>query len=283
MLSRPIRIDRQALSSIPFWSWPSALSVDAPLVAWLWQRFFAQSFAYRLNWHEQAVLVLTVWLIYVVDRIIDSYKLDLQKPHSFRHAFYLKNRLVFVLVAAFALMADIYFIWVGLSNREIIFGLTLFGGVLIYGFVGALGGWARAHKELSIGVLFSLGVNLITLSQGVKPSLIVAMVLFAALASLNCLLIAIWEAKLDQAQGYQSAISQNTNIDKSVSLSLIILALLALLMFSYRANTFYLAILISAITMFYLDKHKAIFSTEVLRLLVDVALLSPIIMVLLRP
>jgi len=278
MLSRPIRINQQTINSIPFWSWPSALSLDAVLVAWLWQRFFAKSFSYSLYWQQQVILGLTVWLIYVLDRIIDSYKLDLNKPHSFRHAFYLKNRLMFIVLAALALVVDLYFICTALSYREIVFGIALFGFVLIYGLVGAWGGWARAYKELSIGVLFSFGVNLIMISQGIKLELILGIAIFAALATLNCLLISIWEADYDQAQGYQSAKNHKLNLDKYVSASLITLSLFSTLLYAIGFESFYLAILLSASTMYFLAKYNAYFSTEALRLLVDVALLSPLIM-----
>ena len=56
----------------PLWLWPNLLSLDAPLVALVWQDFAAHSFGHPLRLPARIVLALTVWAIYVVDRLLDE-------------------------------------------------------------------------------------------------------------------------------------------------------------------------------------------------------------------
>ena len=55
--------------SAPLWLWPNLLSLDAPLVAVLWQGFLAYRFSLPLRPAGRLVLGLTVWAIYFLDRL----------------------------------------------------------------------------------------------------------------------------------------------------------------------------------------------------------------------
>ena len=55
------------------WLWPNLLSLDAPIVALLWQILFARCFHARVETLPSVLLVLAVWLIYAADRTLDSW------------------------------------------------------------------------------------------------------------------------------------------------------------------------------------------------------------------
>jgi hypothetical protein len=76
----------------PWWLWTNILSLDAPMVTLVWQWWFAKTLAVVLTLEQYLVLFLTVWLIYALDRWLDAWKLDMTKPHSSRHGFYLRYR-----------------------------------------------------------------------------------------------------------------------------------------------------------------------------------------------
>ena len=58
--------------SPPLWLWPNLLSLDAPLVAVLWQSFLAYRFSLPLRLSGCLALGLTVWSIYLLDRLLDA-------------------------------------------------------------------------------------------------------------------------------------------------------------------------------------------------------------------
>ena len=54
------------------WLWPNLLSLDAPIVALLWQLLFARCFHASVSVTAAILLVLAVWLIYAADRVLDA-------------------------------------------------------------------------------------------------------------------------------------------------------------------------------------------------------------------
>jgi len=56
----------------PFWSWLNILSLDAPLIAVLWQALLARTFHIPLRPSGRLALGLTVWAIYLADRVLDA-------------------------------------------------------------------------------------------------------------------------------------------------------------------------------------------------------------------
>ena len=75
-----------------WWLWPHLLSLDAPLVAVVWQACWAQSAHVRLSWCHPCVLGLGVWLIYLVDRLVDSARAVPGDIVTARHAFHARRR-----------------------------------------------------------------------------------------------------------------------------------------------------------------------------------------------
>src|ERR1700686_3826665 len=70
---------------IRFWLWPNLLSLDAPVVAVLWQILFARCFQVPVDALAALLLLATVWLIYAADRTLDAWRGDCHSP---RHEFY---------------------------------------------------------------------------------------------------------------------------------------------------------------------------------------------------
>jgi len=65
--------------------WPNLLSLDAPLVAALWQILFVRCFRAPEDPLPAALLVSAVWLIYSADRMLDAWRGTGGRP---RHEFY---------------------------------------------------------------------------------------------------------------------------------------------------------------------------------------------------
>src|SRR6056297_2328288 len=70
--------------------WLNVLSLDAVFVAVAWHWLVASTFAadsQRQHLVQRAVLAITVWLIYVLDRLLDSRRMSFHLPAAARHRF----------------------------------------------------------------------------------------------------------------------------------------------------------------------------------------------------
>lgn len=119
-------------SRIPWWLWPNVLSLDAPLVAVLCQAALARAHKVALLPSVYGALFLTVWLIYVVDRVLDGFSMEKAERLSPRHAFYRRHRRLFLLLL---IPAGVFtLLWLALA--EIPAGIFWRG--LALGFIVAL-------------------------------------------------------------------------------------------------------------------------------------------------
>ncbi len=81
------------------------LSLEAPLVAVLWQMGLAKAHGLHLMPMVHAGLGLVVWIIYVLDRLWDTFRQP-KAELDVRHAFYRRHRMLFtVLILPLALAA----------------------------------------------------------------------------------------------------------------------------------------------------------------------------------
>ena len=101
---------RVKLGKVPFYLWPNLLSLDAAIVAVVWLWCFAVSNGVPilpiLKPLEMALcLGLTVWLIYMGDRLIDGWRMkdpELSTPrHRFARIAFLPLALIWVAVAVY--------------------------------------------------------------------------------------------------------------------------------------------------------------------------------------
>lgn len=230
-----------SLGRIPLPAWANVLSLDAVFVAVAWQQLLMRVFCNRsTRWPEGLALSLTVWLIYVADRLLDGAKLDVHQPHTLRHRFYRRHRRIFVGLWMLGLLINT-FVAVRLLSAELLHnGLILGSAVLMYGAsvhfsskrargLSVTGenpkgqsqrSTAGVPKEVRVGVLFALGVSLTTWTQFVSdhPSIvgnpaISARAMWPLLAttcglaflfSWNCILVARFEREYDRAQAFPS-------------------------------------------------------------------------------
>jgi hypothetical protein len=145
------------------WIWPGLLSLDAPVVAVLWLLLFSESLSVPVPRTETAVLAMAVWLIYVADRIMDSFRESEREPLAPRHRFYREHRAAFVAPFCIILLLAAWLAWTKLDERTLRGGVALAAIVAAYfGVVHLSGSVARRWfpKELAVAVLFCAGTCL---------------------------------------------------------------------------------------------------------------------------
>ena len=189
--------------------WLNLVCLDAPLVAICWQWIFAHSFHLSVPVGHRAALFLTAWVIYLADRFGDSVSLITGQPKSVRQQFCLRHKSIWLVSIICVAAVDLVVVLRAVNYDTAVVGAVL--GTLTVAYVAI----NHAHseiweiiplKEFMIGSLFAAGTLL-----GVTPhiftessTMIFAGILFAALCSLNCISIAIWERDLDRIQGKHS-------------------------------------------------------------------------------
>jgi hypothetical protein len=238
------------------WLWPNLLSLDAPIVALLWQILFARCFHARVDPLPSVLLVLAVWLIYAADRTIDAWTGPSQQP---RHEFYRRHWKALLPLWILVLAAGSVLAWTRLAPRLLYAGLALGAAVMLYFALLHLGIFQKT-KEAAVALLFGLGATLSAWPNVHTATDIEAIILFSCLCWINCVAIENWEGEsrwpISAAAGF-------------VALAAI------MLLFSSRPILGG-AVAASALCFVLLDCARRHFSRDALRVLADVALLSPL-------
>lgn len=123
------------------------MSLDAPLVAVLWQAALARAHKVTLMPAVHVVLFLAVWVIYMLDRVLDGFSMPQDARLSIRHEFYRRNRWLFLLLVIPSGVFALLF----LATTEIPAGI-LWRGVALAFVVGLylLHYAARGHRPIYV-------------------------------------------------------------------------------------------------------------------------------------
>lgn len=231
------------------------------MVALLWQLFFVRCFHATVGAEATILLVLAVWLIYAGDRMLDAWR---GAGTSARHEFYRRNWRIVMPVWVVLLGIGVWLAWADLPQELWTRGLLLTGGVAVYfGAVHGAPALVRGSKEAAVGVIFALGVSLTAWPMVETWVDVVAIAQFCALCWMNCLAIEDWE---------RGSAARNAVILGSACVALVAV----LLMPEYRP-VIACAETVSALALVALDHYRLRLSPAAMRVLADVALLSPIL------
>jgi len=196
---------RNAVAKAGPWVWLNLVCLDAPIVALAWLWLFARTFQIAVDAGIAGALFLTAWLIYLGDRLADSYSLLPGVAQSLRQRVCRGDRRLWIGALFLIANADVALIWRSTDARTFSAGAVVGLLALLYLALNhSLGRIWRSLplKEFSIGFLFAAGV-LVALRcdfRRADVSFVLAAILFACLCILNCIGIAAWERDLDLIQ-----------------------------------------------------------------------------------
>ncbi len=145
------------------WRWFHLLSLDAPAVGVLWQLLFAKALHVHLPAVVTLIMALVIWLIYVADRILDSYRAGEGRSEPLRHQFYRAHRVAFLPAFVTVLLATAWMSYADLGFKLWLDGLLLAAVVGGYfALVHLLGsrGQKWFPKEIAVAILFGFGTFL---------------------------------------------------------------------------------------------------------------------------
>jgi hypothetical protein len=175
----------------PAWLWLNLFSLDAPIVALVWQDFAARSFGSPLRPTARIVLGLTVWAVYLADRLLDIRGTD-PAVNTARHDFYRRHPRAFLILLSAVLALDAIFAIAELRRDVFVHGLVLAGcvGAYLLTFPRRASGW---EKQGFAAILFSAGVLLVSATWLSPSPLLLPGGLLAGLCFSNLVVIEILE------------------------------------------------------------------------------------------
>jgi hypothetical protein len=273
-----------------FWLWPNFLSLDAPLVAVLWQVLLTRELAVHVKPGEPVVLALCVWLVYVADRVLDALRPLIGDWEPARKSFY-RRHLRIAAIAGLSLLSTIiplaYFI---LRRSTFYAGLTLAVPLFFYFALIHLSPvrWrARWPRELVVACLFTSGTFLAIWSSNDRnsSSLWAPAILFFLLCWANCSAIETWEWQRN-VLSEDSAPSHSTRwaarylmvVGVAIACVAVLMGYLALAPIGFAA-----AALLSGIALALLARWRSHLPMSALRVSVDLALCTPVLTLLFLP
>ena len=250
-----------ARTDIPVWLWPNVLSLDAPIVALVWQDFASRCFPSTLSLPARLALGLTVWAIYLGDRLIDIHHHG-DRSETACHRFCRRNRGIAATLLLAVLLVDVLIAALWLRPVLAANGLWIGATVVLYliGFP-VLHRSMRRPKQIAAAIIFAAGVLLVawTSTLSAWPTLAWPASAFCALCLGNLALIETWEHERKDLPGRSG------------------LLLLALLCICLGRSDWYFAIGLSAVALGALDLWAVRLSRDAHRVLADAVLLTPIL------
>ncbi len=240
------------------WLWPNVLSLDAPLVAVLWQILFVRCFHAPEQTVPVVLLAASVWLIYSADRMLDAWRGCGHRP---RHQFCRRHWRALLAVWAAVGAGAAWLAWNSLPAPLFARGLWLMGAVGLY--FTAVHGWRaekRFPKEAVVAALFALGATIVAWNRLETAADVFTVLLFSCLCWINCVAIEDWE---------------NGEARARVGAAAALVAVAAFLLHRQRP-VLASAEVASALAFVLLDRARLCFSPDALRVLADAALLSPL-------
>jgi hypothetical protein len=277
-LAIPVR----AASPIALWH---LFSLDAPTVAALWTWFIARSSHIRLPLASPAAMALAVWILYAADRLLDAARPGAADSEDLeaRHLFHRRHRRAFLTGIVFA-AAALALLLPTLDPAAI--RLYLIEGVLLIAWFVILHTMHSAHrlpKEIAVGLFFSAATFIPTIARApaLRPSLLPAAILFAAICSLNCFFIYAWEHDPSSQTPHRPA-HATTRIATAhlpVLTALLATAATALALFGAAGTSpIAAACALAAALLFALHRNRRRLARIDLRAAADLALLTPLLL-----
>jgi hypothetical protein len=265
------------------------LSLDAPLVAVLWQGFVAACFHLSLAWPARATLALAVWAVYIGDRLLDTAK-EPAAGSSPRHRFHNDHRRLMtgVLVVVLGCAAGLSLLQV----RPALFHAGVLIAALVLAYMVAVHKpssgagmreslW-RVSKEAVVAVLFTCGTILAPwLRSESKGSIfLAASALFLVFWANTSLIEMIEWRRLRASSGQPPHASTVSLIENYKLFAVAFVGYTAALFFFHSQDNlrwFLLAPLIATLALYLLAQVERRLSPTASRVFADAALLSPIV------
>ena len=251
----------------------------------LFRSFIARASHVLLPPAAPIAMALAVWILYAADRLLDARHLtDPRSELEARHFFHLRHRRAFLVGITLA-TAALSALLPSLPAPSI--HLYLVEGALLSGWFLVLHATPISHrlpKEIAVGLFFAAAVFIPTVARqpALRPSLLPVAALFAALCGLNCLFIYAWEHETPGTLTKRAHPTTRLALAHLPALTILTAAAGAALALLHLSSSRLIpaACALAALSLFLLDRNRLHLSRTNLRAAADLALLTPILLLL---
>ena len=272
-------------SPAPFWLWPNLLGLDAPFVAVAWQLLYSRCFGVHLPPAIHLLLGLSVWCVYLADRLFDAYRAKNFSQATWRLRFTKQYFTSLIITTALAGFVNLFLILRFVPAHLLVHGLlTAVLLAIYYAFRFRSSGKIAIGipREIMCGMIFALGSGIATYSYG-QPQIanlhfLGAVAMLGLVCSASCIMISVWERDSDLASGDRSIASSRPGIPPYFRrLLLPLVALYGVVAFTDPWQI-HVAAGLSALALYFMARYEKKFSPPLLRTLADGVLLTPLLL-----
>jgi len=184
-----------------FWKFSeylNILSLDAPLVVLVWQDFFADILEVELTYSNRLVFLLSVWLAYSADRLLECVGAKSGRKLFKRHLFFYQNYKQFGFVWGVVLTVSVLLTCLNFERTEVFYCLGLLSIVLVnqvWSFYEPRFFLKLISKSLRTSIILTIGCVFlpVILCEGLKVNNYLLIFLITHLFWINCALSKSWE------------------------------------------------------------------------------------------
>jgi len=268
----------------PAWLWPNLLGLDSPLVAVAWQWIFTRVFGIDLHWVFHIILGLSVWCIYLADRLYDAFRAPDTDSGTDRLTFTKRHFSALSAVTFAAGLVNLVLIILHVPRDLMVSGFVTAALLGIYYLIRMKGSARIAAvipREFLCGMLFGLG-TVIAPHAFAPPGIselrfYLPMVFFGLACSASCVLISIWEREADLASSDRSVATLQSGIIPHMAKAITALAAISTAFAFLGPWQIYLSVAVSAVALRLMLRFDDRIPPAALRALADGVLLSPLL------
>lgn len=283
----PVTVLRQPPKALaPVWLWPNLLGLDAPLVAVSWQLLFARTSGISIPPVIHVVLGLSVWCVYLADRLYDACRAKDFSNGTWRLRFTKQHFAVLATTTAVAACVNLFLIVRFVPGHLLVHGLvTAVLLALYYAFrFGSPGKVAGVvPREIMCGMVFAIGSTIAPFSYSQPETsgipFLGAVTMLGLVCSASCILISVWERDADLASGDRSVASAKPGIPPRFRKFLLPLVLLYGIVAFSDPWQIHIATGLSALALAAMVRFEGNIPATLLRALADGVLLTPLLFI----
>jgi hypothetical protein len=259
--------------------WQNVLSLDAPVVAVTWLFIFARE--WNVSYVEPLlpwVLGLVVWVVYAADRLLDCH-MNGDEAGTLRHEFHRTHKKKFIIAICVATLTiavlSLFVLQMAIIINALL-PLAATAGFFMLSIFSPSQQRVSYSKNLLAGYAFAWGVGagltgLLNLAQpfALAKMFSADMLAFGLLCVINITAVDLWVKGSNELNAEEDEMALN--------LPLVLLGFFCLLFMKFISDNpldpFFLCILIATALMYVINRMRAQFSTNFLRVSVDAILL----------
>ena len=278
---------------VPWWLWPNLLSLDAPLVALAWAWMFSKAWGVvSLPAQLWATLGVGVWIVYALDRIVDSRRATNPKELEKRHHFHQRYERAFLIGIGIGAVWCLYTVMFTVAQTVLYYGAFVMLCSIVYFYYSVnrpKGSGTGGVKNLVAGLTFAYGASagvhayspVLPFGDMVFSS---EVLLFAALCVINMTAIDFWHLEGEEDDDASSVLTLGTLLIGGTAMFIYMSTLQREAIFFnedyYHEQAFYkpfsVGLLVGAASFFLLNQARRRIQVDAYRVLVDVAVIAPV-------